>query len=122
MPGVDDFKLLNMSEMNSSSPEIKVIMLTSVCQRTIQSQYKKKIISAYIQKPMKQSKLLDTILEVLWSDINNKNHTPVEQSHLLKKNQRSLKILLAEDNLVNQKITCSYPDYQSSWLRPNGLR
>ncbi|MBD2532031.1 response regulator [Nostoc flagelliforme FACHB-838] len=122
MPEIDGMTLGEQIKADSAIAELPLIMLTSTNQRDEIQRALKIGFAAYLVKPVKPSRLLDTIMTVLGTQMeqeesewamphanrsqelkakkyeNNKNyHPPLPDSP-------KLKILLAEDNLVNQKV------------------
>ncbi len=71
-------------------------------------------IARYLIKPVKQSDLRETILQVLSTQAepgrpSKPSRTPVDKPQAAE-SRRSLRILLAEDGLVNQKVACGLLD------------
>lgn len=61
-------------------------------------------ISAYLTKPVKHSELLDAIMLALGTVSREGEKTPLITRHKLRESRRRLNILLAEDNIINQKV------------------
>ena len=107
MPGMDGAQLgLAIREMFSKE-ELPLIMLSSVGKTEAIAQLPEGVLSAYITKPVKQTQLFDRLADVLTdqSDENQVEKTPIEftlDQSLAE--QLPLRILLAEDNTVNQKL------------------
>jgi len=103
MPMMDGFGLAERIQKDPRCRGIKLIMLTSAGQPEDVSRCQTLGISAYLTKPVKQSELLDVIVSVL---------SPREQQPSLASQprrgsrsiRRRLKVLLAEDNAVNQLL------------------
>ena len=103
MPDMDGFMLL---EEIGKSPELAgliTVMLTSGGQRGDAQRCKELGIAAYLIKPILQSELLDALLHVVGTSEGANRplrvaHRPVEKA------KPSLRILLAEDNVVNQRV------------------
>ncbi len=95
-----------------SDPEIKdtnIIILTSLGQRGDVAYLKELGCKAYLVKPVKQSHLFNTIVNVLQMDKEKKEEKEEEPeiitSHIIEEQIRNgVRILLAEDNLINQKV------------------
>ncbi len=96
-------KIINDINLN----KIHLILLTSLGKWSDFSEFKKVGIGPYLTKPIKYSTLYKAII-----DVNNK-HTSKKKiqadvrikHHLILENQnRELNILLAEDNIINQKV------------------
>ena len=59
-------------------------------------------VSRYVLKPVKQSELYDAVNDCLGEHVQRAQNFPAEYAKT--SNSRCLRILLAEDNLVNQKL------------------
>ncbi|AUB41124.1 DNA-binding response regulator, OmpR family, containings REC and winged-helix [Nostoc flagelliforme CCNUN1] len=113
---------------NSAIAEIPLIILTSTNQRDEMQQTLKIGFAAYLVKPIKPSRLLDAIINILetqskseqgakgsWLKATEKIQS-TETSGILTSSSRKpatkskLRILLAEDNLVNQKVALKQLD------------
>jgi PAS domain S-box-containing protein len=98
MPEMDGFTLAaRIQQMPKLANTIRV-MLTSAGQPEDMARCRELGIEAYLIKPIKQSDLLTTLLRVLDAA---RHHTPEVSTTTA---ARSLRVLLAEDNLVNQKL------------------
>jgi two-component system, sensor histidine kinase and response regulator len=82
------------------------MMLTSGGQRGDTARCEKLGISAYLLKPVRQSELHDAIARVLGDEEAVKASPMITRYSLQNQDQskRTLEILLAEDNPVNQKL------------------
>ena len=99
-----------------SDPEINdtdIIILTSLGQRGDASYLKQLGCKAYLVKPVKQSHLFNTIVNVLqmkkekaYPDKSEESSEPeIITAHTIEEQMRNgVRILLAEDNLINQKV------------------
>ncbi len=99
-----------------SDPEINdtdIIILTSLGQRGDASYLKQLGCKAYLVKPVKQSHLFNTIVNVLQMKKEKAEPDKSEESsepeiitaHTIEEQMRNgVRILLAEDNLINQKV------------------
>ncbi|MDZ7260972.1 MAG: response regulator [candidate division KSB1 bacterium] len=91
-------------------PELKhtiLIMLTSVGDRGDASRLKNIGFSAYLTKPVKQSQLYDCLATVInQKSIPSRKATEsiVTKHALIDDRKHKIRILLAEDNLINQKV------------------
>ena len=117
MPKTDGLTLGEHIKANPAWADLPLIMLTSTNQRY---EVKKALsigFAAYLVKPVKPSKLLDTIMNVLGTqpggeetNVINIEQVPTKQpEHLDTANTSApklpkIKLLLAEDNLINQKV------------------
>jgi len=105
MPALDGFHL---AERIKSDPELAgtlVIMVTSGGQRGDAARCRERGISAYLTKPVRRVDLLEAIVNVLSSKVLARESPSVVTRHSLREKRRGLQILLAEDNVVNQRLT-----------------
>jgi two-component system sensor histidine kinase/response regulator len=104
MPGMDGFGVAERIAEYPVADRPAIIMLTSAGRRGDAARCRELGVSAYLTKPTKQSSLLDAIMTVLGSDVSNDTESPLVTRHTLRESMHPLSVLLAEDNLVNQKI------------------
>ena len=108
MPEMDGFALAQKIMKHGKSARPVLIMLTSAGQRGDLIRCRKLGIHAYLTKPVKQSDLLDTIVDVMSKPATATPRTsPAARApgRALRRPRRRLEILLAEDNVINQKLT-----------------
>jgi two-component system, sensor histidine kinase and response regulator len=106
MPRMDGFGLVERLRENSGMCSSTIMMLTSGGQRGDAQRCGELGIAAYLLKPIRQSELREAVARVL-SAHESKEATPVITRYSLREmaqESKSLNILLAEDNLVNQKL------------------
>ncbi len=103
MPGMDGYEV---AERVRETPDIApaIIMLTSAGRRGDAARCKALGVAAYLTKPIKPSTLLDAIMTVLGGGEPDDAAAPLVTRHTLREAIRPLRLLLAEDNPVNQKI------------------
>jgi PAS domain S-box-containing protein len=102
MPVMDGFGLAKRIKKDRRHRGIKVIMLTSAGQPADVSQCQALGISAYLTKPVKQSELFDAIISVL--SPRKQRTSLASRPRRGSSTRRRLKLLLAEDNAVNQML------------------
>ncbi|MGI9274624.1 MAG: response regulator [Endozoicomonas sp.] len=104
MPEMDG---LTLSKAISDNPDIanaRRIMLTSAGFVT-RSQQKEVGISACLSKPYRQSRLLDTTMQVMYEHhVKSAEPAAIENSSTF---SEKIRLLLVEDNIVNQKVAVS---------------
>ncbi|WP_414548073.1 response regulator [Anabaena sp. CCY 0017] len=103
MPQVDGLTLGRQIKTNPVIADIPIIMLTSTNQREEVQQALNIGFASYLVKPVKASRLLDTIINVL--EIPDKTiqiELPISEQTSV--NKSKLRVLIAEDSLVNQKV------------------
>jgi signal transduction histidine kinase/CheY-like chemotaxis protein len=103
MPDMDGFELVKRIRENPRFAGIKIMILSSIGQRGDASRCGELNIEAYLTKPIKQSDLLDSIVTI-FGKYPNESQSPLVTRHSLRESRRQMHILLAEDNIINQKL------------------
>jgi signal transduction histidine kinase/DNA-binding response OmpR family regulator len=106
MPRMDGFDFVERLKGNSGLSPSTIMMLTSGGQRGDAQRCEQLGIAAYLLKPVRQSELREAIARVLAAS-ESKGATPMITRLSLRTDAargNSLNILLAEDNLVNQRL------------------
>jgi two-component system, sensor histidine kinase and response regulator len=104
MPGMDGFKLADLIRQNSQTSGTPIVMLASGGQPGDAARCRESGISAYLAKPVRQAELREAISQVL-SPESRQNKTTLVTRHSLREGKAAaLRILLAEDNVVNQTL------------------
>ena len=106
MPQMDGFTMVERIRQHDDLRKTTIMMLTSVGQRGDAARCRELGIAAYLVKPIGQSQLLDAILNVLGTRAQPADEPRLSliTRHSLREDQRKLRVLLAEDNAVNQKL------------------
>jgi signal transduction histidine kinase/DNA-binding response OmpR family regulator len=104
MPELDGFSVAKAIKQDPNHSESVLIMLTSAGIRGDAERCREVGINAYLAKPIRRSELLEAIKMALGSHQRSEQSSPVITRHLLRESRRQLKILLAEDNAVNQML------------------
>jgi len=111
MPEMDGFETASQIRSRFGSSGSVIMMLTSAGQRGDAARCRELGISAYLTKPIKQSDLFDAIITVMALRSQSAEARTVITRHSLREttseraaSSRNLHILLAEDNVVNQKV------------------
>jgi PAS domain S-box-containing protein len=110
MPGMDGLTLARAIKADSQIASTRLALLTSLGHRFDPDELRGAGFSAALVKPVKQKRLLDCITQSLAGVDSLKNLSVVSPgTDFLRKDQTSgardrLRILLAEDNSVNQKV------------------
>ncbi len=102
MPGMDGIETAKKIRDIEEYKEVPIIMMSSVEDVNLRREAEKAGISDYLLKPIGKSKLFDSIVEII-SKEKNLVEVPKKEIHSLK----GIKVLLAEDNPVNQRIAAS---------------
>jgi len=99
MPDMDGFALATKMRRNRSMKKTKIIMLTSAGRSGDAVRCRKIGVDAYLTKPVKQSDLFNTVIRIF----SNASGSKLTTSRVRKASRR-LRILVAEDNAVNQEL------------------
>ena len=105
MPGMDGLELARAITADTTLATTKLVLLTSVGQRGESDAAQQAGFAAYLTKPVRQSHLYDCLLTVL-STPGQLSPVPLVTRHRLAEAQAQCRarILVAEDNVVNQKV------------------
>jgi CheY-like chemotaxis protein len=106
MPKMDGFALVERIKEKCAECSARIMMLTSGGQRGDIQRCQTLGIAAYLPKPVRQSELLEAIIRVLSARPSEGSTGTITRASLSERadGSKTLKILLAEDNLVNQKL------------------
>jgi two-component system sensor histidine kinase/response regulator len=104
MPGTDGFALARRIKEDPELAETRIIMLTSSGRRGDAARCRSLGVSAYLTKPVKQSELWDAIIVTMGMTSSTAEPAPLVTRYSLRESRRRLRILLAEDNSVNQTV------------------
>lgn len=104
MPEMDGFTLAEKIKNNPALAGATVMMLTSAGQRGDAARCRELGIIAYLIKPIKQSDLLEAILIALGKPSQEAERPVLLTRHSLREVRQRLRVLLAEDNPVNQTL------------------
>ncbi len=99
MPGMDGLALAGEIRNRRNAEELPLLLLTSLG-RLPQAE-SGSLFSAQLAKPFKASQLYNTLLRLLSRDAVEEDVEPVADG---KRTRSALRILLAEDNAMNQKV------------------
>ncbi|MEW6666522.1 MAG: response regulator [Thermodesulfobacteriota bacterium] len=102
MPGMDGFEVGRRIKESPIGAQAEIILLTSVGQKGDALRCSKAGISGYLLKPVKESELLDAVIMALEHRKTEKR--PVITRYTVQEARSRLNILLAEDNVINQKL------------------
>lgn len=106
MPELDGEMLGAQIKADPILKDLKLIMLTSLNQQGGVNRVKALGFEFYLVKPIKQSRLLDVLMEVVSTDSKYKPKplTPLKFNDDVVTRTSKLKILIAEDNPINQRV------------------
>jgi len=103
MPGMDGIAVAREITADPQLADTRIVILTSLASHPDEEDFRRLGIAAYLTKPVKQRRLMDCLSEVVSKPV------PVAVMAVASDTAsppalRSLRILLAEDNVVNQKV------------------
>jgi signal transduction histidine kinase/CheY-like chemotaxis protein len=103
MPGMDGEMLGKIIKNDHTIKDVILVMMSSLGNRGDAARLHELGFAAYLTKPLKQKQIYNCLLTVL--NVQNEN-SPRKKKMITKYsiNKKSIRILLAEDNIVNQKI------------------
>ena len=104
MPGMNGFELAEKIRQQEKYQQVPILLLTSSGQRGDAVRCRQIGINGYLTKPMRQNELYRSILAVM-SNVKDAGTVSLVTRHTLRANRVHLKVLLAEDNPVNQKVS-----------------
>jgi PAS domain S-box-containing protein len=104
MPGMDGEQTARAIKSDPSVKDVKILILTSMGQRGDAARLEALGCSGYLLKPVKQQMLFDAVVAVLGR--KEEEHTPslITRHMLAEQRKNDLRVLLAEDNPINQKL------------------
>jgi len=104
MPEMDGFALAECIKKNPDWKTATIMMLSSAGQRGDAQRCRELGVAAYLNKPVRQGELLDAILAALGTRPIKEAPPNLVTRHSLREKSNHLRILLVEDNTVNQVL------------------
>jgi two-component system sensor histidine kinase/response regulator len=102
MPGMDGMEVLERIRRNPALQSVVIMMLTSRDQVESAARCRQMGVENYLIKPISPSDLLESILRAI--GVHRPASTVTLPAAGLSASSPSLRILLAEDNMVNQRV------------------
>lgn len=104
MPGMSGFEMIEIMRRLKEISKTPVIILSSLGSSLGEEEMHKYGISAALNKPLRTVRLYESIIDV-FSGITGLGERTLEKAHKLEKpDHRNIRILLAEDNPINQLV------------------
>ncbi len=109
MPEMDGLALARAIKSDPAISAVKLIMLTSLGQIMTKAELQAAGLAAYLIKPVKQSRLFDCLVEVSGTEVRPPDRIARPPASAIASpapdvTGERVRILLAEDNAVNQKV------------------
>jgi len=104
MPDMDGFQLVTAVRGEKKLARTNLLMLTSAGQRGDGERCRELGIRGYLTKPISRSDLLEALGTVLAGSPDETGVPEVVTRHTIAESRASLRVLLAEDNPVNQQV------------------
>jgi len=105
MPQMDGFAVAERIKKTEHLAAATIMMLTSGGKRGDAARCRELGVAAYLTKPIRQAELLDAICLALGKKSAEQNESaPLITRHSIRERRRPLRVLVAEDNLVNQML------------------
>jgi len=109
MPEMNGLELAEQIRLDPKLHKLRLIMLSSASAENVASTMRKADIDAYANKPVRQSRLLECLVQALNADpgagLNSKLSIYIEDTLALR--IAGLTVLLVEDNPVNREVAIS---------------
>ncbi|HKI79400.1 MAG TPA: response regulator [Ignavibacteriaceae bacterium] len=105
MPHMDGISLSHEIRRFENAQTMPIVILTSIGKKDQLTDFDRMNLASFLSKPIKQSQLQETLVNVLTGQEGKKGR--IDKLHKIDKSlgaQKPLRILLAEDNAVNQRV------------------
>ena len=104
MPGMDGLELAHAIKADPVLAPIRMVLLSSVSQRGQENAAQQAGMSAALTKPVRQSHLYNCLMTVMGSAAEPRVVSPVTHRQQSAEIQMHVRVLVAEDNVINQKV------------------
>ena len=104
MPDMDGFQMASVVRGEPTLASTRLLMLTSAGQRGDGERCRELGIRGYLTKPISRADLLEALGTVLATSPEELGTPEVVTRHTIAESRASLRVLLAEDNPVNQQV------------------
>src|SRR6516225_1607392 len=104
MPEMDGLRVVELIRIDSAISQVKLVLLTSA-ELPDAKEAMRQEIDAFVTKPVKQSRLFETLCTVLGVEApESAIHPPKQELEPAQAMGKQLRVLLAEDNEINQRV------------------
>ncbi|MBW2303986.1 MAG: response regulator [Deltaproteobacteria bacterium] len=106
MPGIDGIETTKRIRADDRFSDIPIVMMTGFGREEVMRKARKVGVSAFLIKPVKQSLLFDTIMEVFgWKDEKETvEYEPQLEEQEAIQRIKGVRVLLVEDNAINRQV------------------
>ncbi|MFO1417878.1 MAG: response regulator [Methylotetracoccus sp.] len=104
MPGMDGERVLELIKGDPTIGAVRIIILTSIGQRGDVARLQSKGCAGYLLKPVKLKTLQEALHTVMRPAVTGRAREIVTRHSVSERSRQGVKLLLAEDNPVNQKL------------------
>ena len=104
MPGIDGWEVTRIMRDNPNFDSTKIFVMSSVADNIDIHEREKLNISTFMAKPVTYQELLDELFLIFGHVISDHAKEKIQNSTVKIYQSKSLNILLAEDDLINQKL------------------
>lgn len=105
MPEMNGLELVKKIRGYTQLNELRILMLTSHLQTVDAKELAAQNISYFLTKPVKQSELFDCLQTLIQEDLSKSTNAEIAPPIItIKPARKNFRILVVEDNLVNQKV------------------
>jgi two-component system sensor histidine kinase/response regulator len=104
MPDQDGFELATAIRADVDLAHTRLLILTSAGQRGDGERCRQLGIQAYLTKPIARAELIEAVGTVLADEVSASGAGDLITRHSIRESRHTLRILLAEDNVVNQQV------------------
>jgi len=104
MPGMDGFAVAERLAAGGGVAGPTIMLLTSAGRPGDIERCRALGIGVYLTKPVTPSELLDAIVRALGAPAEERDHAPLITGPMLRQSRRRLRVLVVEDNAVNQRL------------------
>lgn len=101
MPGMDGIAATYEIKTQRNNKSLPIVIMVSAHDYSNLKAASVKLIDAYIHKPISQSRLYDTLIDLFAVDTAKKEQGKIRDYY---QDLKGKKVLLVEDNIVNQKV------------------
>ncbi len=102
MDGLEVCQIINDEDCYGHPP---VVLASSLGTKSEMARHREIHCAACLTKPLKQTSLKSTLLQVLSPKVANPTTSPVQEAtNVNEQNKSAIRILIVEDNLVNQRL------------------